>query len=93
MISVHQIRVYEVVRDGAGWLSGNDIAKLANVAPRTARAHAANLTAAGVFERQEIFGGYLYRLLTPSTVKGRQFIATLDAARAAMGASHGNSGC
>lgn len=60
-ISPHLCRVFSAVRDARAWVTAQDIAQRARVAPRTARAHAQRLAELGVFEVARVFGGYRYR--------------------------------
>jgi predicted DNA-binding transcriptional regulator len=63
-ISVQQVKVFEFVRsNGAGWTTATDIAKSCDIAPRTARHHAAGFVRKGIFDKVETFGGYSYRML------------------------------
>jgi len=60
-VSAHEIRVYNVLARGE-WVTSQQIAEQAQVAPRTARAHALKLVRLGVADQAETFPGHRYRL-------------------------------
>ena len=87
MISQHEISTFRVVQTSSGWLTARQIAPRAAVAERTARWHAARLVALGVFEQDEVFGGYRYRVQPHATADAEQLIAALNTAAAVLGAA------
>lgn len=86
-ISEHKIRVYEVLKQYSGWLTSNDIAVRAGVAKRTARMHAAALATGGIFEREELFGGFRYRFNAKAGREEPAYVSKLEAAKHIMGVS------
>jgi len=66
-ITEQQFAVYCCVRDAGRWMDASEIATNAKVNQRTARAHARKLADLGVFELNDAFAGYRYRLAANST--------------------------
>lgn len=82
-ISRHEVQVFKALLATREWISVAELAKLAEVAPRTARAHATKLTDRGLVERAEVFPGYRYRI-TRNAVRST-YDAELRSAADAMG--------
>lgn len=80
-ISEHEIRVYEAVRQHGGWLTAKEVAAKADVADRTARGHAANLGAVGVFDVAKVFGGFRYRIKTALAPEASAYASQIEAAK------------
>jgi predicted transcriptional regulator of viral defense system len=59
-VSTHEVRIYRALSDGQ-WMTSQQIADTANVAPRTARAYALRLVKLGVLEEIKTFPGHRYR--------------------------------
>lgn len=83
-VSEHEIRVYEAVRLNGGWLTAREIAAKADVADRTARAHAGNLAKSGVFDLAKVFGGFRYRIKTQLSPEAGQYASQIEAAKRVM---------
>ena len=66
MISIHEVRVFDFVSKSGAWVTTQEIAAGAGVAPRTARAHALRFVEAGIFEQAEVFPGNRYRVSAPA---------------------------
>jgi len=77
LISAHEIRVYELLKNSGRWMTAAEIAAQANVAPRTARAHAHRLSDAGVFEEMASFPSYRYRLNSSPNKAAQKLIAAI----------------
>ncbi len=62
-VSNHELAVFRVLAEAQDrWVTSPEIAERADVAPRTARAHALNLVKLGVVERAEVFPANRYQL-------------------------------
>ncbi len=66
-ISIHAVRVYALLLDRVatqehGWVTANEIAAGAEVAPRTARAYAKRFVDLGIADLAEVFPAHRYRL-------------------------------
>lgn len=62
-ISLHLVRLFDTL-DAQHWLTSNEAAAVAEVAPRTARAHLKAMADAGLLEANAaVFGGIRYRLI------------------------------
>ena len=85
-ISEHEIRVYEEAKAADRWLTAKEIAVVAGVADRTARAHAAALVAVGVLNVSKVFGGYRYRIKDRFEKPAAAYLARLEAAKKVLGA-------
>ena len=82
-VSIHRLRVFLFVRRSDAWLTNNEIAVGAEVAPRTARQHTRALVDMGVFDQAAVFPGHRYQLA--KNPKGRSYIARLERAAEAFG--------
>ena len=62
-ISAHEVRVFLALEKNEGdWLTNVQIAKLAKVAPRTARLHTNRLTKLGILDFAEVFPAHMFQL-------------------------------
>lgn len=84
LISEHEIRIYEAVRENGGWLTCKQIAAAADVANRTSRGHCQSLADVGLFEVSKVFGGYRYRLAHDLNDRAREYLAQIDVAKRVM---------
>jgi predicted transcriptional regulator of viral defense system len=80
-ISEHTIKVLDCVRDADRWITTREIAELSGVAPRTARAAAAKLAEAGLFERVGLFPGFRYRVFGKPGGDARAVLDRIEMAR------------
>ncbi len=79
-ISQHQLRVFQFVKGKSGWVSSREIATGADVAERTARAHALRFVRLGVFDQAEVFPAHRYRLSALADKRNKALIQRLDVA-------------
>ena len=79
-ISIHQLRIFQFVRDAQRWVTSEEIAHGAQVAPRTARAHARHLVSLGIFDQAEVFPGHRYRLSSQAEKRNKGYILRLEQA-------------
>jgi DNA-binding IclR family transcriptional regulator len=79
-ISTHQLRVFQFVREAARWVTSDEIATHAKVAPRTARAHAKLLVGLGIFDQAEVFPGHRYRLAPQAGKRNKAYLLRLQQA-------------
>jgi hypothetical protein len=84
-ISMHLFRVYAFVRDQMRWVTAHEIEIGADVAPRTARAHALRLVKAGIFDQLEVFRGHRYRLAAKADKRNLGFVQRLEQASEVFG--------
>lgn len=85
-VSRHEIAVYKVLRDaGQTWVTSGDIAERAQVAPRTARAHALKLVKLGLVDQAEVFPAHRYRLSEYADKRNRGYVDRLSRAAEALG--------
>lgn len=82
-ISRHEIAVLQAVADG-GWHTNTEIARTADVAPRTARAHTLKLVRLGILDQAEVFPGHRYRLSGHAVQRNRGYFDRLRRAADAM---------
>jgi hypothetical protein len=85
LISPHQVKVYDYVRDAKRWVSAADIELHTGVKARTARHHAVKLTELEVFEQANLFPGYRYRLSPYAEHRGKDHLQRLEKAREVFG--------
>ena len=82
-VSVHEVKVWRLFRDLPGeFLSSQQVAKRAGIAPRTARLHCSGLAQVGILDEARVFPGYRYRL-SPHAAQ-RPYYADLVAAEEAL---------
>ena len=79
-ISQHQLRVFQFVRDRQCWVTSEAIAHGAQVAPRTARAHAHQLVTLGIFDQAEVFPAHRYRLSPHADKRNKAYLLRLQQA-------------
>lgn len=84
-ISLHQLRIFEFVKEHSGWLTARDIAKGSGVAERTARHHATQLVQLGIFDSAEVFPAHRYRLSDKADKRNKSYILRLERARDVFG--------
>lgn len=84
-VSAHEIAVFKALLSAEGWLTSSDIARLADVAPRTARAHALKLVRLGVADQAEVFPGHRYRISGFAPKRNRSYVDRLACAADALG--------
>ena len=84
-ISEHTIKVLDCVRAAHRWVTTREIAELSGVTPRTARAAAAKLAEAGLFDRVGLFPGFRYRVAGKPSGDGRAVLDRIESARIALG--------
>jgi len=82
-ISVHQVRVFRYVKEAAGWVTAKEIAQGAEVAPRTARAHALWFVGSGIFEEAKVSPGHRYRF-SRTARRNKAYLLRLNAAAAIL---------
>lgn len=77
-ISLHQCKVFLAVKNAPMWITANDIAKIANVAPRTSRAHALKLVNLGIFDQAEVFPAHRYRLSEKASKRNKAYLQRIE---------------
>ena len=80
-ISFHFLNVFDAAKNHEGWLTSKELARIAGVADRTARAHAARLVSLGLFDLAEVFPGHRYRFSALADKRNKAMITRLDVAR------------
>lgn len=83
-ISEHKVRLYETLRIDGGWRTAKDLAAMADMADRTARAHCEAFARKGVLEVAKLFGGYRYRIVSSPKGDAAAYAAELHAAKRVM---------
>jgi DNA-binding IclR family transcriptional regulator len=87
-VSRHEVDVYRALAAaGSAWLSNNEVAQRAGVAPRTARAHTLKLVRLGVAEQAEVFPGHRYRIAEFAEQRNRGYVDRLRRAAEVLGIS------
>jgi hypothetical protein len=80
-ISLHQLKVFEFVRNNQRWVTSKEIAASARVAERTARAHALKLVNLGIFDQAEVFPAHRYRLSEFAEQRNKTYVQRLRRAQ------------
>lgn len=86
-VSVHEVRIYAAAKAAAAWLTSKQLASMADVAGRTARAHALKLVRLGLFDQAEIFPGHRYRLSVLAKKRNVAYVRRLELAADILGVS------
>ena len=86
-VSVHQLRVFLFVKESQRWITAKEIAWGANVAPRTARAHALKLVQLEIFDVMEVSPAHRYRLSEKANRRNQAYLLRLQKAQEAFGLS------
>jgi len=73
-VSLHQVKVYEFVREHGGWVTSHEIARGAGIAARTARAYALGLVKLGLFDQAQVFPGHRYRASEFADKRNRAYV-------------------
>lgn len=84
-VSEHLLRVWLWLRAANGWATAAEIAVGANVAPRTARAHAMKLVQLGVCDQAEVFPAHRYRVSALAAKRNKAFTLRLAEAERVFG--------
>lgn len=84
-ISLHQLRIFEFVRDAARWVSLKEIVAGTASARKTADVHCRRFVNLGVFDRAEVWPGHRYRLSEMAEKRNAAIIERLRKAREAFG--------
>lgn len=84
-ISVHEVRIYIALKTSGAWMTNAEIATLAQVAPRTARAHTLKLVNLGILDLAEVFPAHRYRIATKASKRNAGYYNRLDNAQSVFG--------
>ncbi len=84
-VSRHEISVFKVLNEADGWLTAADIAERAQVARRTASAHALKLVKLGIVDQAEVYPAHRYRLSEFAAKRNRGYADRLSRAADALG--------
>lgn len=87
-VSAHLARIYLAAKKHGGWLTSRDIAPLADVAERTARAHCLKLVQAGVFDQAKVFPQHRYRLSALAEKRSKALVLRINRAIEILGLAH-----
>jgi hypothetical protein len=80
-ISAHQVRAFRCLENaGDAWMTNNEIAKTARVAPRTARAITKKFVELGVLDLAEVFSAQRYRMSPLAEKRNRGYLTRLQQA-------------
>jgi predicted ArsR family transcriptional regulator len=85
-VSLHQVKVYLAVKaSGKAWITAKEIAERADVAQRTARAHALKLVNLGIFDQAEVFPAHRYRLAEMADKRNKGYALRIEQAMSVFG--------
>jgi DNA-binding IclR family transcriptional regulator len=85
LISPHQLKVFDYVRQAGRWVTAAEIQDATGVAMRTARHHASKLTDLGLFEQVSLFPGHRYRVSPSAEQRNKGYMLRLAQAREVFG--------
>lgn len=80
-ISLHQLKVFQCVKNAKGWITNNEIAAATNVSPRTARQHTLRLVSLGIFDQAEVFPAHRYRFSEKAKQRNTAYLLRLQKAQ------------
>lgn len=85
-ISAHEVRLLLVLQQQPEhWHANGELAEVAKVSERTARAHTARLAEIGVLEVERVFPGNKYRLVKRPTGTAKEYLGRVQKAREVFG--------
>lgn len=79
-VTEHLSKVFAALEKHGAWMTAEEIARAAGVAPRTARAHAVLLAVRGIVDRAPVVP-HRFRFSPRAAVRDRAFLATLREAK------------
>jgi predicted ArsR family transcriptional regulator len=88
-VSIHEARLFAVLRGlGMAWITSAEAAKIAEISPRTSRAHLLKLTSLGIVETAAVFPGHRYRLAEKADKRNGGYLRRLEFACEIFGINH-----
>ncbi len=84
-ISLHQLRVFEFVRDAQKWVSIKDIVGATGSARKTVDIHCRRFVNLGIFDQVEVWPGHRYRVAELAGKRNAAIMERLRKAREAFG--------
>lgn len=84
-ISIHETKVFAALKQNVRWLTNHEIAQLAGVAERTARAHSRKLVDLGIVDRAQVFPGHRFMLSPAAEERNKQYLTQLEFASGVLG--------
>lgn len=79
-ISLHDVKVYLVLKSADRWLTNREIAKAAGVADRTARAKTIRMVRLGILDQAELYPGHRYQLSKKADKRNGGYVQRLEQA-------------
>lgn len=84
-VSIHEVKIYLVLKSRASWMTNREIAIAAKVAPRTARAHSLKLVNLGLLDLAEVFPAHRYKWSDKGSRRNAAYCLRLEKAREVFG--------
>lgn len=85
-ISMHEVRLVQTFQsDPSKWLTNGELAEVAQMSARTARAHTARLTELGLLEVEKVFPANKYRLRPELGEAALEYLERYEKAREVFG--------
>ncbi len=84
-VSRHEVAVFKALAEADGWITSADIAARAQIAPRTARAHALKLVRLNIVDQAEVFPAHRYRMSANASKRNRGYFDRLTRAAEVFG--------
>lgn len=84
-VSAHEVRVWAVLCACKVWLTNDEIAQAAQVAPRTARHHTKRLKDLGLVDVADVFPGHRYRASEFAGKRNAAYVQRLAQAAEVLG--------
>ena len=80
-VSIHEAKLFLAVqKSGVAWRTSKDLAKLAGINDRTARAHCYKLAKLGLIDTAEVFPAHRYRMAEKADKRNGGYLRRLQAA-------------
>lgn len=86
-ISLHQLRIFECVRNAGGWVGIKDIVIATNSARKTVDNHCRRFVKLGVFDLAEVWPGHRFRVAETAEKRNAAIMERLRKAREVFGAA------
>ena len=83
-VSRHEVLVFKALLEADPWITAAEIAQRADVAPRTARAHALKLVRLNIVDQAEVFPAHRYRIAANASKRNRGYFDRLYRAADAL---------
>lgn len=79
-ISLHEARLFLELKKANNWKTSKELATLAKISDRTARAHLLRFSRIGILDCAEVYPGHRYKLAKKADKRNSGFLRRIEAA-------------